>query len=125
MVQAGTPVGRGQSVAPPTSDWRGQTFAARAQWRRLRALLRLGAEAHGFRGALWTRQRVAWLIEWEFAIVYSPRHVSRLLKEMGWSSQRPLRRARQRNEQKIARWRSQRWPALKAKPNAWARAFSL
>lgn len=89
-----------------------------AQWQRLRALLRRGAQAHGFHGALWTRQRVAALIEREFAIVYSPRHVGRLLEAMNWSVQRPLRRARQRNEEKITRWRTERWPALQAKPNA-------
>ena len=90
----------------------------RARWRQLRALLRRGAEAHGFHGALWTRQRVATLIEREFGVVYSARHVSRLLAEMGWSVQKPLRRARQRNEEKIAHWRAERWPALQAKPNA-------
>lgn len=88
----------------------------RAQWPRLRALLRRGAEAHGFHGALWNRLRVATLIEREFGVVYSPRHVSRLLATMNWSVQRPLRRARQRNEEKIARWRTERWPALQAKP---------
>ena len=89
----------------------------RARWRQLRALLRRGAEAHGFHGALWTRQRVATLIAREFGVVYSARHVSRLLAEMGWSVQRPRRRARQRDEEKIARWRTERWPALQAKPN--------
>ena len=88
----------------------------RARWRQLRALLRRGAEAHGFHGALWTRQRVATLIEREFGVVYSPRHVGRLLGALNWSVQRPLRRARQRDEAKIARWRAERWPALQAKP---------
>ena len=88
----------------------------RARWRQLRALLRRGAETHGFHGELWTRQRVAALIEREFAVVYSPRHVGRLLAAMNWSVQRPLRRARQRHEEKIARWRAERWPALQAKP---------
>ena len=90
----------------------------RARWPRLRALLRRGAEAHGFHGALWNRPRVAVLIEREFGVNYSPRHVGRLLAAMNWSLQRPLRRARQRDEEKIARWRTERWPALQAKPNA-------
>jgi transposase len=90
----------------------------RARRRELRALLRRGAEAHGFHGALWTRRRVALLIEREFGVRYSPRHVGRLLAEMNWSVQRPLRRARQRNAAKIARWRTKRWPALQAKPSA-------
>ena len=89
----------------------------RTYWRQLRALLRRGAEAHGFHGALWTRERVAVLIRRHFGVAYSPRHVSRLLATMGWSVQRPLRRARQRNEAKITLWRTERWPALQAKPN--------
>ena len=90
----------------------------RAQWPRLRALLRQGAAAHGFHGALWTRERVAVLIRQRFGVVYSPRHVGRLLAAMNWSVQKPLRRARQRDETKITRWRTERWPALQAKPNA-------
>ena len=90
----------------------------RARWRELRTLLRRGAEAYGFHGALWTRGRVAWLIRRHFAVAYSPRHVGRLLAALGWSVQRPLRRARQRDEAKIARWRTERWSALQAKPNA-------
>ena len=88
----------------------------RARWRELRTLLRRGAEAHGFHGALWTRERVAVLIRHQFGVAYTPRHVSRLLAAMGWSVQRPLRRARQRDEAKITRWRTERWPALQAKP---------
>ena len=54
----------------------------RVRWRELRTLLRRGAEAHGFHGALWTCQRVAVLIEREFDVTYSPRHVGGLLAEM-------------------------------------------
>ena len=89
----------------------------RARWRKLRALLRLGAEAHGFHGVLWTRERVAVLIRQHFGVEYSPRHVGRLLQAINWSVQKPLRRARQRDEAKIVRWRTERWPALQAKPN--------
>ena len=90
----------------------------RARWRELRVLLRRGAEAHGFHGALWTRERVAVLIRHHFGVAYTPRHVGRLLAAMGWSVQKPLRRARQRDEAKITAWRAEAWPALQAKPNA-------
>lgn len=75
--------------------------------------LREGAEAHGFRGELWTRRRVAALIERKLGIRYHPGHVSRLLASWGWSPQKPERRARQRDEDAIERWRTERWPALK------------
>ena len=78
----------------------------RARRPRLRTLLRRGAEAHGFQGALWSRPRVAVLIARAFGVNDSPRHVGRLLAEMSGSLPRPLRRARQRDEAKIARWRA-------------------
>lgn len=80
---------------------------------RLLACLAAGAEAHGFRGDLWTRRRVAVLIERELGIRYHPGHVSKLLARWGWSSQKPERRARQRDEAAIRRWTAERWPALK------------
>ena len=75
--------------------------------------LREGAEAHGFRGELWTRRRVAALIERRLGIRYHPGHVSKLLASWGWSPQLPERRARQRDEAAIERWRTERWPAIK------------
>ncbi len=89
-----------------------------ARWRELRAWLRRVAEAHGFHGALWTRERVAVLIRHHFGVAYSPRHVGRWLAALPWSVQRPLRRARQRDEGKVAHGRTERWSALQAKPSA-------
>lgn len=72
-----------------------------------------GAEAHGFRDDLWTRKRVAALIECKLGVRYHPGHVSRLLQGWGWSPQLPERRARQRDEDAIGRWRTESWPAIK------------
>jgi transposase len=83
------------------------------QLARLPTLLERGPEAYGFRGALWTRGRIAAVIHVEFGIAYHPRHVGRLCKAVRWSPQKPARRARQRDEAAIAQWREQTWPALK------------
>ena len=88
------------------------TAGQRAQ---LVELLTLGAEAFGFRGAVWTRRRVARLIKDQFGISYEPRHVGRILEQIGWSPQKPLLRASQRDEVAIAAWYTKRWPALKKK----------
>jgi transposase len=56
---------------------------------------------------------VAEVIRLEFGISYHPVHVGRLLKAIRWSPQKPARRARQRNEAAIARWRDETWPAIK------------
>jgi transposase len=87
-----------------------------AQLARLPDLLHQGAEAFGFRGALWTRARVAEVIKRTFGVSYHVAHISRLLKCIRWSRQQPIRRARQRNEAAIQHWREQDAPALKKKP---------
>ena len=80
---------------------------------RLPELLTQGAQAHGFRGDLWTCERVAIVIRKEFGVSYHPAHVSRLLKAMRQSLQKPQRRANQRDEEAIERWKEERWPSLK------------
>ena len=79
-------------------------------------LLDLGAEAHGFRGDVWTRERVGKVIEREFGVSYHPTHVGRILRYLGWSGQKPVERASQRNEAAIQQWRDERWPELEKKP---------
>jgi transposase len=76
-------------------------------------LLGQGAQAHGFLGDVWTRRRVTQLIKEQFAISYHPTHVGRLLRQIGWSPQKPIVHATQRDEAAIAAWYNQRWPALK------------
>jgi transposase len=83
---------------------------------RLPAVLARGAEAYGFAGDVWTTSRVAAVIEQEFGVRYHPAHVSRLLRALGWSVQKPIRRATQRDEAAIAAWYAERWPALKRGP---------
>lgn len=83
------------------------------QRQKIPELLVKGAEAHGFRGDLWTRSRVAVVLRREFGVTHSPQHVGTLLQQCGWSRQQPVRRARQRNETAIANWPRRTWPRLK------------
>jgi transposase len=76
-------------------------------------LLERGAEAYGFRGEVWTCGRVAEVIRREFGVSYHPAHVSRLLKALRHSPQKPQRRANQRDEEAIEHWKEKRWPSLK------------
>jgi transposase len=78
-------------------------------------LLARGAEAFGFRGEVWTATRIAEVIRRTFGVRYHRDHVSRLLRQAGWSRQQPLQRATQRDEQAIQRWYAERWPALQKK----------
>lgn len=71
-----------------------------------------GAEAYGFRGQVWTRARIARVIEEELGVRYHKGHVGKLLKDLRWTPQMPIRRAVQRDEQAIASWRRRAWPEL-------------
>jgi transposase len=83
-----------------------------AQKRLIPEFLWHGPEAYGFRGHVWTRARIARVIEVEFGVRYHKGHVGRLLQELCWTPQVPVRRAIQRDEEAIARWRDETWPEL-------------
>jgi transposase len=80
------------------------------------AALIQGPEAQGYRTNLWTLPRVALLIKGLTGVDYHPGHVWHLLRSLGFSCQRPTRRAIERNEQKIAFWKQTTFPKLKKKP---------
>ena len=75
--------------------------------------LRLGPQAFGFDTQLWTLRRVAVVIERLVGVRFHPGHVWRLLRRLDWTVQRPARRALERDEAEIARWRAQEWPRIK------------
>ena len=72
-----------------------------------------GPTASGFSTELWTCPRVAHLIEERFGIRYHPDHVCRLLHSLGWSPQKPQRRAQERDEAAIREWIQKEWPEVK------------
>jgi len=83
------------------------------QMQSLASLVRTGARAAGFRSDLWTCRRVAQAIRDRFAVTYHPDHVGRILHALGFSQQKPQRRASQRDETAIERWRKSDWARIK------------
>ena len=77
-----------------------------------RRLLR-GARADGFDSELWTCPRIAEVIEYHYGVEYHVDHIPRLLASLGWSCQRPEKRAIERDEQTIAEWVKKDWPRIK------------
>lgn len=77
-----------------------------------RVLLK-GAAAAGFPTDLWTCPRVAQVIQKRFGVGYHVDHIGRLLHGLGWSPQKPERRAVERNEAEIRRWAKEDWPRVK------------
>jgi transposase len=86
-----------------------------AKRRKLTAVLLKGPKAAGYPNDLWTCRRVAEVISRELGISYHPNHLSRLLRKLGWSPQKPERRAVERDEKKVRAWRRRTLPAIKKK----------
>ncbi len=86
------------------------------QKRKLRTILRRGAMAHGFPTDLWTCDRVAEVIRKEFGIQYHSGHLSRILRSMGYTPQKPKTEARERNPKAAEEFRNATWSAVKKGP---------
>ena len=86
------------------------------QRQRLPRLLAAGAQSYGYRNDLWTTRRITAVIDRELGVAYHPAHVSRILADLGWSCQKPERRALERNEDAIEHWKRHRWVEIKKKP---------
>jgi transposase len=83
-----------------------------------------GPVAFGHVTELWTLPRVAELIHRITGVRYHPGHVWRVMRQLGWSLQKPTTRAKERDEQAIQRWVKTTWPALKKTPRVATRRSS-
>lgn len=90
-----------------------------AQKRKLVALLLKGAVRAGYATDLWTLARVAELIHRQFGVRYHPSHVWKLLIGLGWSCQKPERRAIERDEAAVDQWKHAEWPRIKKRRSTW------
>ena len=89
-----------------------------AQLARVEQALLEGATASGFVGELWTLDRIGAVIERLTGVRHHPAHVWALLRyRLGWSVQRPVRRAAERDQDALDRWVKERWPRIKQTPN--------
>lgn len=96
---------RSNAGRPPALD--------EADKQRLAELLEEGPKAHGWETDLWTRRRVAQLIDDEFDVEYSPRHCSRILHEIGYRPVKPKREAREKDQAEKQRWLAEEAEELK------------
>jgi transposase len=87
------------------------------QLARVRATLLQSPTEHGFGTELWTLKRVAAVIERMHGVRFGQTQVWRILGSLGFSSQKPEKRAIERDEDAVRTWKRRTWPALKKKPN--------
>jgi transposase len=86
-----------------------------AQLAELEVLLLEGATAHGWSNDLWTARRVTTLITRHFGLAFHPEHVRKILKRrLGWSSQKPQIKAKERNDEAILAWLAEEFPLIVA-----------
>jgi len=86
----------------------------------LEAVLDAGPAACGYADQCWTLARIADQVWQRFRVEYTLAGMDVLLHRIGWSVQVPARRAAERDEDKIARWREDTWPVIKARRRTWA-----
>src|ERR671933_780597 len=89
----------------------GVTDGAVSQWMR-RQRDGGGAQAYGFIGPVWTQRRMAAVIQRQLHVRYHPARLTRLLRQIDWSPQKPQTRATQRDEAVVRAWFTDVWPAL-------------
>src|SRR5262245_17990595 len=94
------------------------------QLQKLERLLLRGAKRHGWPNERWTAGRVARLIHERFGRSYHPEHVRKILKQrLGWTSQKPRRKPRERNDKEVERWLADELPRVLRE--AWGRRAHL
>jgi len=93
-----------------------------SQLKKVEAALLKGPRANGFDADLWSLPRIAEVISRQTGVCYHPGHVWRVMRDLGWSAQKPQTKARERDEASIHHWKTRTWPAIKKKPAATARS---
>jgi transposase len=89
------------------------------QLKQIERVLLKGPLNYGYSTDMWTLQRVVEVIEKETGIIYHPGHVWKILRsQLGWSRQRPARRAIERDDEAIISWVKTDWPRVKKTQNA-------
>jgi transposase len=89
------------------------------QKRQLARILLKSPLKTGYSTDLWTLSRVRREIENRFGVRYSLANVWNIMIRLGWSCQKPVKRARERDEKAIAHWKRYRWPHIKKRRKTW------
>jgi transposase len=95
-----------------------------AQVGELEAVLEAGPAAWGWEDQCWTLARIGELVWRQFGVEYTLAGLDLLLHRLGWSVQVPARRAAERDEAAIARWREVEWPVIKGRRRTWVPGWS-
>lgn len=95
---------KGRSGRPPK--------LTKKQLQKVEVVLMKGPKAQGYATELWTLERIAEVIKKNTKVQYHPGHVWKILHDLGWTSQKPETRARERNDKKIKQWVRREFPRI-------------
>ncbi len=99
----------------------GRPIRLNAQQRKqLARILLSGAIKCGYPSEMWTARRVTEVTERRFGVRYHRNHMWRFLRSLGWSCQKPITRARERDEVAIEHWKRHKWPHIKKSRKVWS-----
>lgn len=107
--------GTGKGANQPTG--RKPALAAK-QRRQLEKILERGAVNYGFTTEVWTGKRIAQVVRDRFGVDYHFKSIPYLLHLLGWSWQKPQKKALERDDSAVARWARYKWPRIKKSPDA-------
>jgi transposase len=83
------------------------------QKQKLKYMLDRGALANGFPTNRWTLESVRQLIQQKLEITYHPNYLNRLLRNLGFSPQKPLHQAIEQDKALVKVWLQRDWPRIK------------
>ena len=96
-----------------------------AQLAELEAALQAGPAAWGWgEDQCWTLARVAEVVRRRFRVDYTLAGTDLLLHRIGWSVRVPARRAAERDEAAVSRWKQETWPVIKGRSRSRAPGWS-
>lgn len=79
----------------------------------LKVLLVAGALSHGFATDNWSRDRIAQLIKDKFGVVFHVSHMSKLVRQIGFTLQKPKTRSYRKDQGAVEAWKGSVLPDLK------------
>jgi len=110
--------GRDAIRAIPEEGKQHSAYLDDADRAKLTALIVAGPKAAGFSTELWSLSRIRILVEREFGVTYSVGHLHRIMAGLGFSAQKPEKRAREQDPEAVKSFRDLTWKRLKKRPGA-------
>jgi transposase len=106
----------GQQPSRGAAHQRGDEAAILERCQVLERILLQNPTAHGSGTELWTLERVGVLIERQYGVKFGQTQIWRILGGLGFSAQKPERRAIERDKEAVQTWKRQTWPRLEKRP---------